>query len=243
MRGKIILPFEYDHLKPASGYLKEPKGLLGATKNGKCGMINYEGKEQIAFEYDFFLGQYMNREQNANDPYVFIKNGKVIFYDLAAKKEVARIPRGDDSYNISDCCILSKESKNGVIDTLGNILVPFEYDMIDFGGAEFFEKQSWPTCRVYNGNSCALYVPGVGLKTPFLECRSLENGKAYDKVFYIRTKGDECALLDAEFKLVLKVDFKNMSFSQNKIVIYDSDGKAGVVSLDGKITWEQPTNK
>lgn len=238
LRGKIILPFEYEYLRPVKGYLNEAKGYLGATKNNKCGLIDYQGKEIIPFEYDYFLGQYINKEIGENDPYVFMKNGKIIFYDLGAKKVIKKVPQGNDSYSTSECCILSKENKKGLIDTLGNILIPFEHELIEFGGGVFFENQAWPTCRVINGKTCALYVPGVGLKTPVLECRSLERGKAYDKIFYISTKGDECTLLDTEFKPILKVDFKNFSFSQNKIFIYDSDGKSGFVTSDGKITWE-----
>lgn len=238
MRGKIILPFDYDHLKPVAGYLEQPKGFLGATKNGKCGLIDYQGKEQIPFDYDFFLGQYQNREQSAADPYVFMKNGKVVLYDLPAKSVIPKVAPGVESYSRSECCVLSKGDKKGVIDTAGNIIVPFEYDFIEFGGGVLFENQTWTTCRVVNGKTCALYVPGVGLKTPFLEGRSLEYGKAYDKYFYIKNKGDECALLDSEFKLVLKVDFKNFSFSHNKIIIFDMDGRSGVVALDGTITWD-----
>jgi hypothetical protein len=191
MRGKIILPFDYDYLKPVKGYLQEPKGYLGATKNGKCGLIDYEGKEVVPFEYDSFIGQYNNRQAGENDPYVFMKNGKIIFYDLAAKKIIGKVPPGEGSYSVSDCCIMSKEGKQGVIDTLGNILIPFDYDLIEFGGGVFFNDQTWSTCRVIKGKTCALYVPGVGLKTPILECRTLDYGKAYDKYYYIKTKGDE----------------------------------------------------
>ncbi len=238
LHGKIILPFEYEHLKAIGGYLKEPKGYLGAKKNGKYGLIDYQGKEQIPFEYDFFLGQYCNRERNQNDPYVFMNGEKIVLYDLSAKSVIAKASRSNESYYILDYCTLSKGNKRGVIDTLGNIIIPFEYDVIFFGGADFFEKQTLSTYCVKKGSTCALYVPGVGLKTPFLEGRSLEYGKAYDKNCFIRYKGDECALLDAEFKVIFKFDFKDISFFQNKIVTYDKDGKMGVVGLDGKITWE-----
>lgn len=238
MHGKIIVPFIYDHLKPVSGYLKEPKGYLGASKNGKCGLIEYTGREMIPFDYDFFLGQYENKEHGENDPYVFMKNGKIVFYDLAAKQEITKVPPGDNSYGVSDCCVLSKQNKKGVVDTIGNILVPFEYEFIEFGGGKFSTKQSWPTCRVYKGNTCGLYLPGEGLRTPMLECRNLEYGTVDGKGYYIRYKGDECAVLDSDLKVLMKFDFKDLSFLQNKIVTYDKDGKQGTVSLDGKITWE-----
>ncbi len=238
MKGKIILPFEYEYLRPVAGYLKEAKGYLGACKNGKCGLIDYQGKEQIPFEYDFFLGQYQNKEQTPHDPFVFMKNGKVVFYDLADKKVIPKVLPGEQSYSNSECCVMVKENKRGVVDTLGNIIVPFEYETIEFGGGRFFDQQTWPTCKVTKGNMCALYVPAVGLKTPMLEGRSLEYGKAYDKHYYIKYKDYECALLDTEFKQVFKFVFKDISFSQNKIITFDKDGRQGSVGLDGNITWE-----
>jgi hypothetical protein len=237
MRGKIILSFDYDHLKPASGYLKEAKGYLGVVKNGKCGLMDYQGQLLIPFEFDAFLGQYDNRQHSVSDPYVFMKNGKIVFYDLAAKKIIDRVPQQAD-FQSSECCVLSKEGKKGVIDTLGTILIPFAFEKIEVGGGKFYNAQNWPTCRVYQGNTCGLYIPGEGPKTPMLECNNIEYGMVDNKGYYIRSKGDECALLDSDLKVITKFDFRSLSFLQNKIVTFDKDGIMGVVNLDGKITWE-----
>lgn len=235
MRGKIILSFDYDYLKPVNGYLKEAKGYLGVTKNGKCGLIDYQGQLLIPFDFDFFLGLYDTR--GGLSPYVFMKNGKVIFYDMMSKKIMDRVPQQADMPN-AECCVLSKEGKKGVIDTLGNILIPFSYDKIEVGGGKFYINQNWPTYRVFNGKTCGLYIPGEGPKTSMIDCNNIEYGTVDGKGYYIRSKGDECALLDSDLKLIIKFDFRSLSFLQNKIVTFDKDGKMGVVGFDGKIQWE-----
>jgi hypothetical protein len=237
MRGKIILAFDYEHLTPVSGCLKEAKGYLGVTKNGKCGLIDYQGQLMIPFDFDAFLGQYDNRNHSNADPYVFMKNGKVVFYDLSNKKIIDRVLQLPDQSG-SEYGILSKEGKKGVIDTLGNILIPFTFDKVEVGGGKFYADQKWPTFRTYSGKTCGLYIPGEGPKTPMLECNNIEYGTVDNKGYYIRSKGDECALLDADLKLIFKFDFKYISFSHNRIVTFDKDGKMGVVGLDGKIAWE-----
>ncbi|MGL5722942.1 WG repeat-containing protein [Cetobacterium sp.] len=112
--GEELIPFKYE----AIGVFVNDKAL--AKKDGKIGMLSISGEELIPFKYDEI---YMGKK----DCLILKENGIYFSYDFKNRK----ILNIDGVYKINEkILVFSKESRFGIMDYAGEIIVPNEYDEI-----------------------------------------------------------------------------------------------------------------
>jgi hypothetical protein len=114
--GEVILPIEYDIIKPFS------EGLMGVSKNNKFAFLNSKFKVVIPFRYDdvgFFHNGLVEVEKKHK-------------YGVINKKNKTVIPfiYGYMSYDYEyKVYLVTKDlEKYGYIDRKGKVLVPLKYD-------------------------------------------------------------------------------------------------------------------
>lgn len=137
-KGETILAFDYDAIGPW-------KQELSAVKKGKkWGFIDITGAEKIPFEYDFAYGFEHGIslvQKGKNYGFINLKNELIIDFEYTNYKEVVDVSKDEISetgYSESNkrlvmeegFMILEKNGKWGYMDTLGKIIIPFEYEYI-----------------------------------------------------------------------------------------------------------------
>jgi len=229
--GRIVTPFIYDHLVVVGGLRFDSK--MGACKDKKWGLIDTTGKEIIPFEYDGFLGRYGSESANA---FIFLKNDKVVFYDLDTKKIIPKVEPLMDGPWVQRYLPVLKEDKMGAIDCEGNILVPFEYDKVHdaLGTSDNHLNPEFVICK---DGKCALFTSAKGFKTEMLECDWISEYAYKDKKLYVLTKKGLSALYNENQKPITAFEFNELYIDEDQILVKKGELK-GRMDESGKVTWE-----
>lgn len=130
--GKVIIPLEFEAIRD-----NEADEFVCSKKNGKWAFFSCEGKQLTGFDYDKITEvAYTDRINTYFKKGLCLvqKNGKLGYINSAFKTIV---PFG--KFEILEpyqnyLAIVSKNDKYGVIDTLGNFVLPLEYDFIEHPG-------------------------------------------------------------------------------------------------------------
>ena len=154
--GKEIIPLKYENGRDFE------KGIAPVKLNGKWGCINQKGEQIIDFNYDNMWGLQSSKTTYSfnydawnhltvriNDKFgILNKKGKVVFpciYDNICNK---------DEYGM---ILAKKDGYWGVMDTLGNTIIPFKYELD-------YVKGGWSRYGLYclgiNGRYCVMDYNG-----------------------------------------------------------------------------------
>ena len=232
--GEIIVPFEYDGLKP--GY---EEALIGICKNNKWGLINRKGNIVIPILYDYYFGRFgwgTSETGKEHSPYVLFNDGKAHFYDEALGKIVPFIEKGKYYFERVDYSPLDYKGKIGLVDQKGTIVIPFEYNEITVPLVEDSIK-TIPVYQVRMGAQWALLKPGKGLITPFVECENLVCSYAQKKLVCCIKKNGKVSVSDINLKPISTTEYDGYDYNQGKLYVF-KDGKSGEFLLDGNVKWE-----
>ncbi|OQP51068.1 hypothetical protein A4H97_04440 [Niastella yeongjuensis] len=138
LTARIIIPFEYEYLKPFTYERSYRHSALIGKKNGKIGVVNFEGKPRIDFIYDsligFEKGTFLSELHDSYiDNIIAIKRGKYGVIDLYGR-EVLPFDYEEMQYVNKELVIARKNNKYGIVTIYNkdNIVLPFEYKSITF---------------------------------------------------------------------------------------------------------------
>lgn len=150
-KGKVIVPFEYDEM----GDLDEDRALFQVKKEDAWGYMNYKGEIIIPIMYQMalyfnegkalvFNGEvfyYINdANQKMSQDYIFVavlsdylyileNHDKTEFYLFDESKDDIRTETYQAIYGFSEeMAIVKKGGKFGYIDSLGDLVIPCEFD-------------------------------------------------------------------------------------------------------------------
>jgi len=137
-KGEEIVPFIYDEM----GQWKQE--LCAVKREGKWGFINLNGKETIPCKYDLAYGFERGISLVKKGKKIGLINSKdeivadFVFTDFKEITDVRKDEISETGYINTNrrvimeegYIILKKEDKWGYLDTLGNEVIPFEYDYI-----------------------------------------------------------------------------------------------------------------
>ncbi len=232
--GEVIVPFEYD--KVNHGYYDD---LVGVSKNSKWGLIDKKGRIVVPIENDHYFGRFgwgASQAGKEHNPYILLKDGKIVFYDEAVKKTVTSIAKGKYYWERADHSSLLYKGKIGLVDHKGSIVVPFEYDEITVPLVEDSIK-TIPVYQVRKETQWALFKPGKGLITSFVECENLVCSYAQKKLVCCMKKNGKVSVNDLNLKPISITEYDGYEYNQGKLYVL-KDGKLGEFLLDGKVKWE-----
>ena len=117
--GKQLFDFNFDEIEPAE------KGFFIVSKNGKKGLVSEEGKILLPAVYEA-IG-------DAEDRYLpLLRGSKFGLYDLENKREIKPVyEKNLKKYN-QQLIIGYKGGNYGMIDTRNKVIIPFEYQNVQY---------------------------------------------------------------------------------------------------------------
>lgn len=230
--GRTLAPFEYDHI----GTVYYEENLVSAQKSGKWGLLDRKGKVLLPLQYECFLGRHRWGDDKSHYPYVFLSEGKIVFYDESFKKIVTSVEPGNYAWSRVDHTPLYCKGKRGIIDSKGSIVVPFEYDEITLPQIPDTVKRV-PVYHIRNGNKWALYKPFKGIITDFVECENLTSLYLKGKILCIIKRNGKIMLHDMNFKPISTDEYDSVEGSDGVYYVKLGD-KQGLLSSDGSIKWK-----
>lgn len=154
INGAIVVKEKYDIIQSdgyyeEENYYKKSGFIVGKrTDSGyRYGYINCSGKKVLDNKYN-----QIERIQNTNktdDIYlVAFENGRAGFYKN--NKNVIKHDYEDIGYDINNnCLILQKDSKQGIADFEGNIIIDIQYDNIFISG-KYINAQKGDNVEIYD---------------------------------------------------------------------------------------------
>ncbi|MFI5203168.1 MAG: WG repeat-containing protein [Flavobacteriales bacterium] len=234
MYGKIHAPFEYDKMFAVNYYQAD---YFAAEKDGKWGVIDRNGKTAIEFTYDACLGRYHGgRSGREEDPYVFLKKEKIVFYSLTQKKEIPEAPPSEYDWESPSCLTFFHNNKAGVVDRKGNIIIDFMFDNI-FLRERIDSTQTLPTFLVYLNGKAGLIIDDRYV-FPLFECDRIDVVRFKKEFFYILTRGDKKALYTWTQLPITDFLFDDIYPADENFTIY-SGTKSGTMTATGVVTWNE----
>ena len=247
INGAVVVKPKYDKIE-SDGYYEEgagykKSGFIVGTKSGdtyKYGYIGFDRKKVLDMKYEQ-IARIPNTSKNDDLYLLAIQNGKVGFYKN--KNNIINHEYEDMAYDSNNnCLILQKDSKQGIAELDGNIVIDIKYDNIYVSG-KFINAQIGDNVDIYDysNKEKISYDNVIGINQTINEKYSIaimNNDK-----FKI-LKNDEKTLSDNEYDYLEYVyddyflTFKNQKFGiidvNNKKIIdfkYDSIQKIGDTKL------------
>ena len=247
INGAVVVKPKYDKIE-SDGYYEEgagykKSGFIVGTKSGdtyKYGYIGFDRKKVLDMKYEQ-IARIPNTSKNDDIYLLAIQNGKVGFYKN--KNNIINHEYEDMAYDSNNnCLILQKDSKQGIAELDGNIVIDIKYDNIYVSG-KFINAQIGDNVDIYDysNKEKISYDNVIGINQTINEKYSIaimNNDK-----FKI-LKNDEKTLSDNEYDYLEYVyddyflTFKNQKFGiidvNNKKIIdfkYDSIQKIGDTKL------------
>ena len=139
--GKIIIDFkEYDYI----GFHQISQGYILVTKNDKQGLVNVKNEIVLPLEYDnigFFRNGFRNVGKNNKECVLNDSLKMVIDFKYNSIGNFSKIQA-----NGKQIASATLNSKTGCIDTKGNIVIPFLYQVIqqfEDGIAQVYDKNKY----------------------------------------------------------------------------------------------------
>lgn len=221
--GKIVIPFEYEHL---ADYYEI--GLL-ASKNNKQGIIDKNNNIIIPFEYDmirifknenFMLAKKDGKwgvvsiphtcivpfeydalewTNNNHNELLAVKNGK---HGIIDKHNTVIVPfEYEDLKNEYSIFIAKKNGKWGIISNDYKILSPFEYDEINYENSMIIAKK--------NGK-WGMINKDIKTIIPF-EYNILQHINALNLIYV--QKNNKCGIIDTNNKIIIPIEYEDFRIS------------------------------
>ncbi|MDR7129536.1 hypothetical protein J2X69_001881 [Algoriphagus sp. 4150] len=160
---EIVIPMEYDEFDYCGGCGRK-SDYVYAKKNGKWGIVSFDNKVLVPFEYDHHHWGMRSDEWVQS----FQKNGGRLIVNIPTKKEYVEDEYGHFELLNNGALSLKKNGKYGLVNANGEEILPFEYDDIGnsgtrkgsfgmYGSTEYYG--SWITV-VKNGKGGLLDISG-----------------------------------------------------------------------------------
>jgi hypothetical protein len=277
--GNELTPCVYEDARPFYyGYAK-------VAKNGKFGYIDENGKEVIPCCHDSIINTYTGyfiiknnnvfgvlnsrNEQVVPSEYDDIEYDCVLDAFIIKKNGLVGMLKGKNKilnmeYNKIyvlpwNLIVVYKNGKAGLVDTLGEVLMPMEFDDINFalnGHVEFKigNKKGLANNRgkillpaefddiMMENDTCFFVLKNHKVYAFHKSKRRLyllpyeDMGHFYglDNMILVRKKG-KYGLVDLNFRTVLPVIYEDISWLQDDVLLVKSKGKCGIIDIQGKI--------
>ena len=279
---KKVLNNEFDSIE-----YNEKNQILIVSKEGKKGVYNLDGKSIMPLDYSeiYVGGEYINAVKQGEE-LVFDKSGKKLDTRYTSYEKVANnkaiVINEDNKYNIvdnqnkellsngyifienyvDDLFIASREDSVGIINSNGNVVIPFEYEVIQkVEGANVLIAKKMKTNEVNIINKKGELVKGLQnadyiVKDNYIKIYSDNNQKyftvdgeetTYQKLFsqngvYASVENGKWGAVDSKGNVIVKYENEAVTELTNGVIGFKKDGKWGIYSKEGKIVLEPRYN-
>ena len=228
IKGKIIIKPEYDQISIDNYYNSETmykaSGFIVKKKNEdsyKYGYINSKGKMLLPPEYTEISR--INEIIDDKSVYLLVlKEGQAGV--VKNNKVVLDFEYEDISYNLfNNMFIIQRNSKSGIADIKGKVIIQPEYDSIMFGGIY--------VNAIKDGEVTVLDING----------KKLDNNNIYAKLpttnpnYYITIDKNEIyRIVDKDNNIKIENNYTYIEHIKDDYFIIYKNGKNGIIDLSGK---------
>ena len=228
IKGKIIIKPEYDQISIDNYYNSETmykaSGFIVKKKNEdsyKYGYINSKGKMLLPPEYTE-ISRINEIIDDKNVYLLVLKEGQAGV--VKNNKVVLDFEYEDISYNLfNNMFIIQRNSKSGIADIKGKVIIQPEYDSIMFGGIY--------VNAIKDGEVTVLDING----------KKLDNNNIYAKLpttnpnYYITIDKNEIyRIVDKDNNIKIENNYTYIERIKDDYFIIYKNGKNGIIDLSGK---------
>lgn len=228
IKGKIIIKPEYDQISIDNYYNSETmykaSGFIVKKKNEdsyKYGYINSKGKMLLPPEYTE-ISRINEIIDDKNVYLLVLKEGQAGV--VKNNKVVLDFEYEDISYNLfNNMFIIQRNSKSGIADIKGKVIIQPEYDSIMFGGIY--------VNAIKDGEATVLDING----------KKLDNNNIYAKLpttnpnYYITIDKNEIyRIVDKDNNIKIENNYTYIEHIKDDYFIIYKNGKNGIIDLSGK---------
>ena len=228
IKGKIIIKPEYDQISIDNYYNSETmykaSGFIVKKKNEdsyKYGYINSKGKMLLPPEYTE-ISRINEIIDDKNVYLLVLKEGQAGV--VKNNKVVLDFEYEDISYNLfNNMFIIQRNSKSGIADIKGKVIIQPEYDSIMFGGIY--------VNAIKDGEVTVLDING----------KKLDNNNIYAKLpttnpnYYITIDKNEIyRIVDKDNNIKIENIYTYIEHIKDDYFIIYKNGKNGIIDLSGK---------
>lgn len=233
----------YDKIEPIDNYDSKQNiwyedNVLRVSKNGKYGIINYEGQEVLPCEYDEITAL-----KDVKSNFIVKKDGNVGLVNEVGQTiintEYKNILALKEGYK-SEYIIVNADNKYGLISTSGTVLIEAKYNEVKYIGSSYlFAVKQDETWKLFDTEENKIVIDG-GYKD-IVEAKSEniiivdENGKygvinkdntekikpQYEdlkyafSIYYIAKKEGKYGIINSKNETVIEFEYKNMIYIEN----------------------------
>lgn len=222
--GKIVTQQPYEGFDYCGG-CGSASNYVYAKKGGKWGILSWDERVLIPFEYDHEHG-YMR-----NDNWVrsFSKQGQALVVHIPTQKEYA-IDKWEDSL-LSGNLVLKQQDTFGLINGDGEQLLPFDFDEIKEPNANHFQGYYGPYVIAVKDNQQGVFLPW---ENTWVLPMGWEDIKVYDDYFvakragttYLFKAGQETPLLETPHGEITHINDFFYSSGSKGIAIFEVKARA-----------------
>ena len=229
INGATIIKAKYDVIE-SDGYYEEGNEyqksgfIVGKKSNNdyKYGYINYKGKEILKTKYNQ-IERIINVNKNDEVYLVAFENGKAGLY--INKKRTIKHKYEDIVYDENNnCLVLQEDSKQGISDFYGNIIIDIQYDNIFISG-KYVNAQKDGHVDIYNYDTKEKinFENVVGL-----------NQTTNDNYSIAITGDDTYKILDNQKNEIKENEYEYLNYIDGDYFIACNNQKYGVVDINGQ---------
>ena len=233
--GKIVIPIKFEQVSS-----NKIDSLVCAMQNGKWAFFSCSGEQLTNFEYDKITESYYN---DLNYTYFerglcrVERNGKIAYLNKEFK-EVVNFGTYDASEPFRNYLgIVSKNGKYGIIDTLGNIVLPIKYDFIEHP-TEYSNESDLFSVR--KGQNIQLLDKTAKPITDFnikeFEWDIYEGIDSYQRYFVLTNNLGMVGTVSDKGIKEIPFDYQQINpFDGKSVTFAKKNGKFGLIDYSGKV--------
>ena len=257
--GKEVLSNEYENLE-----YNETINELVITKENKQGISTIDGKILIQPEYDYINigGDYINATKG-EDKKVFDVQGNELNTEFNSHIKVSNnysvVIEKDGNYNIADSSnntllkdkyvyieyykndlfIATKETKSGIINVNGNIVVPIKYNTIQkVEGTDLLMATTLDDQKIDLINASGTIIDGVKGGSLIKEDDYIKIMSEKDVKYFDYNKNGKWGFVDSNGNIVINYQYDMVTEENGNSAGIKKDGKWGIIDTNGNIVLE-----
>lgn len=196
--------------------------ILRVSKNGKYGLIDFEGKEIIPCDYDEILALASVRNEflikKAGNTGLVNEKGQTII--PTQYKAILTLKEG---YN-SEYIIVNEDNKYGVINTTGTVLVEPKYDDVKYvNSSTMFAIKEAGVWKLFNTENSNIIIDGG--YDDIVEAKN-------DSITIV--KEGKYGIIDANKEEKVTPQYDDLKYVFSIYYIAKKDGKFGIINLENE---------
>lgn len=229
IKGTTLVKPKYDNIKCDGYYSTEGNynyaGFIVSTTTSsgyRYGYINYNGKEVIKTEYND-ITRILDKKDDKNAYILAFKNGMGGI--LKNNKILINHEYEDIFYNVeNDLLIVQKNSKQGVMNFEGKIIVPIEYSNIIISSG-YINAQKDGEVELFDTQGNLQQLNG------YISICQIENTEYFIGI----TKNDEYKIIDKNGVLLTKQIYQNIKNIDGNNFIVQKENKYGIIDINENV--------